>query len=32
MSVGDILEQNGTYYGCEQVGWREVEIVEGDTG
>lgn len=31
MSVGDIIEREGTYFGCEQIGWQEIEIVEGDT-
>lgn len=31
MSVGDIVEQDDTYYACAQVGWEEIKLVEGDT-
>lgn len=32
MSVGDIVEQEGEYYGCVSIGWQEIDLVKGSDG
>lgn len=32
LSVGDVVERDDAYHACAPIGWRELDVVEGDAG